>query len=215
MENNAVVLFSGGFDSIVLLHEVMNRGQKPFLLFFDYGQKNRIQEMNNAHYWARKYQLEMGILELPSINSWSKAKMLRDNQVAGEEIDKADESIQYIEMRNLIFLAYASSIAESIGAIDIYTAIIDGCYADGNARFVKSFDSMLFSITDQKIQVVAPFALNSKDQVKDYAVNVLGLDLAEILAHSISCNLPDSDGFPCGKCGDCESIRKYEQEIIS
>ena len=127
------------------------------------------------------------------------------------EYNKSDDKVQYIEMRNLIFLSYAVSYAQSQGILDIFAGIIDGCYEDGNMHFVKLFDTLIYSTTG--IQLIAPFGFFSKERVKDYAVNTLGLDLKEILDHSISCNLVDEFGRPCGKCGDCESIEKFRKEI--
>lgn len=208
MKPKALVLFSGGFDSVVTLHEVMRRGYEPELFFIDYGQRNKQQELSCAEYWKDKYKLQLGILKLNSF-SWSDSKLYKMNEIG--EYDKSDDKVQYIEMRNLIFLSYAVSYAQSQGILDIFAGIIDGQYEDSNMHFVKLFDTLIYSTTG--IQLIAPFGFMNKYELKDYAIKTLGLDLKEVLEHSISCNLVDVFGNPCGKCLDCKVIEEFHKEI--
>jgi 7-cyano-7-deazaguanine synthase len=202
----ALLLFSGGFDSVVLLHEVLQLGYNPELLFVEYGQRNHEWELAHAEYWKEKYNLQLNILPLNL--SWSNSALLTKGEISADEVDN-----QYLEMRNLIFLSYALSYAEHNKIWDIFFGILGGTYNDASPQFAKLFDSLAYNTTG--IQVSAPFSLYSKDQVKDYAVNVLHLDMKEILEHTISCNVPDpKTGEPCGICLDCKVINEYKKEFF-
>lgn len=209
MTNKSLLLFSGGFDSVVLLRQLISQGIKPELLFIDYGQKNRKEELKHTDYWADKYSLNAEVLTLPSFN-WSGSAIQSSSE---GEVDKADDSIQYIEMRNLIFSSYAISIAQSKGLIDIYMAILEGNYADSTPGFIKSLDAL--AMNSVGIQILAPFLYCGKFDLSDLVIEntVRGWSLREILDHSISCNLVDDEGKPCGECSDCKCIEEIKNNL--
>ncbi len=89
----AVVLNSGGFDSVCLLHDVVNSyyyQDQVLSVFFNYGQVNLEKERECAKNVARKLNVKHMEIEIAPI-SWSNSAMY----------SKGDK--EYLEMRNLIF----------------------------------------------------------------------------------------------------------------
>ena len=112
-----VVLNSGGFDSIVLLHEVCDSYKNATIhsLHFNYGEINSEEQDKCVDNVCKKLGVEDVRIQIPKL-SWTKNKFY-DN-------DKLEYESQYLEYRNLIFLSYAVSYAQSIGADKIYLAIL-------------------------------------------------------------------------------------------
>lgn len=193
-----VALNSGGFDSVVLLHDLKNLypDSEIHSLFFDYSQPNFEQESKCAENVAKLLGIKHTVISLPQFN-WSKSDML--NPVNAHKYVK--EENQYVEYRNLIFLSYALSYAQSIGAKFIFTAILKSelGYADTQPQFINNFNKL--SIESCGIKVVAPYQDKNKFDLATIAFE-LGVEPNSFF----SCNTPDENGKPCGKCGDCQAI---------
>ena len=54
MDNNAVIILSGGMDSVTTLAVAKDKGFTCYTLSFNYGQKS-ISELNAASYYSKKY----------------------------------------------------------------------------------------------------------------------------------------------------------------
>jgi len=115
----AVVLLSGGLDSATILYVAKNRGYKPNCLIFDYGQSHR-KEINKAkkiaHHARAKYYLVK--ISLP----WGGSSLLdgSKNIPKNRKIEKKEIPSTYVPARNIIFLSFAASYAEAIGAEAVF-----------------------------------------------------------------------------------------------
>jgi len=195
-----VMLNSGGYDSTILLHWLREINPKADIhcLFFNYGQKNSIREGICSQENSYKLGCSFSRIALPPI-TWTKGDFY-----SGEYSE--DESYtQYVEYRNLIFLSYAASYAQSIGAREIYVAFLTPSvgYVDTSKSFVKSFNSVL---KPSKIKVIAPFIEYTK-------YNLAGLAFKYNITEKdfFSCNVP-IHGHSCGQCGDCIAIKECMEE---
>lgn len=194
---NRIVVYSGGFDSLCLLYDLMEDKQDEdtvSLLYFNYGQKNVKEELRVVNKVANKFNIELNVIELPKFN-WSESSLVSGNN---------DVFNQYVPMRNVIFLSYALSLAESKGANEIYFAFInpggEEYYTDTSPEFIQWANE--FSLK-QGISVVAPFIDDTKIQL----VNYIG-DYNISKDDFFSCNVPKEDGTPCNICGDCLQINE-------
>ena len=194
-----LLLFSGGFDSTALLHRLLDEGHDVELVFFHYGQQGYTEECNRVTYWQQKYGLPLHFLDVSF--HWSRTDML-----AGGDGDG------YLEMRNLVFLSHALSLAQARGMDNLAIGIISALdmpqhYADCTPEFLGDFKRMMHRATG--IDLVAPYRNDPKALVaikvkREYGDHVL----REILDHTISCNYPDEHGTPCGECGECQSVEE-------
>ena len=126
-----ILLNSGGFDSIVLGNSLITSldDVEIISLFFNYGQRNLELERECSRKFADKNKLKH--YEINVSIPWTKSSMCNNN-------DTGDKFVEYVELRNVIFLSYAMSLAESVGADEIYSALIaDGTYADTTEKFVE------------------------------------------------------------------------------
>ena len=193
-----VVLNSGGFDSIVLINQLYLGFPNAEIhsLHFTYGARNTQQQLNCVNRVCEKLNINSMVIPLPEF-TWTKGNFYKE----GYTYDT-----QYVEYRNLVFLSYALSYAESIGATKIYLAVLKGSYKDNNGVFFNGLNS--FSIKNSGIEIVTPFRDLYKEDLLSLAVSALILP-----TDYFSCDVPNEKGEPCGECLDCKSLKDINSTL--
>ena len=191
--SKAVVLNSGGFDSVVLLHYLKRiQGENDLhSLHFLYGAKNEKQQLSRVDKVCKDLNIPNKVISLPKID-WSSHQFFEDNDHSYEN--------NYLEYRNLIFLSYALSYAEAIKADKVYIALLNhNIYPDTTIDFLRGINS--FSEING-ISVDAPFIFDNKTRLGHIA-SYLGLNSSDYF----SCDYP-KEGNPCGVCPDCVALEE-------
>lgn len=199
-----LLLFSGGFDSTILLLDNMRHGDDVTVMYVDYGQAVADAEISHMLYWVAKFNLPYEILRLPKL-AWSKSTMLGEKGTGNEWDD------EYVEMRNLIFLSYAISYAEAkeINQIEVGFINVPAHYPDTSPIFVDLMD--MVGRHSNGVRVQAPIDHMTKENLFEYA-KTAGYDLREVFDHTITCNtLVNRE--PCGECTGCKEIKKFEESL--
>ena len=199
----AVILLSGGLDSSTTLYYAIARGYECHCLIFDYGQKHK-KEILQAKSLARKAGSQMFLVKISL--PW-KGSALLDNKISvprGRALDAQGIPVTYVPGRNIIFLSFAASFAEAIGADTIFigaNAVDYSGYPDCRPEFIRSFQSMLArglktSMEGKALKVVTPLIHLSKAQIVTLAVK-----LKVPLQLTWSCY--NGKAKPCGVCDSC------------
>ncbi|MMZ46527.1 7-cyano-7-deazaguanine synthase [compost metagenome] len=196
---DAVILYSGGMDSTVLLHDLLKQGYRVHPLFFSYGQGATFGEKVKASYWLTKYNINAHLIFLPKMD-WTSSSTVKGS------------GTEYVEARNVIFLSYAMSYAEANKIPEIYTGFIGlNYYPDTDPLFVKMMNEVSTHVSG--VQIKAPYVRWGKDDVFQHALN-MGMDGLELLDNTISCNLAFND-ITCGECPDCLARADYRSWITA
>lgn len=196
-----VVLNSGGFDSTCLINHVfytLEKGSDIHSLHFTHGNRNAKQETKCVRKVCKKLGVENHTIKLPKM-SWTKGNFYSKGY---------DVHSQYLEYRNLIFLSYAISFAESIGAKRIYLAILKSHwgYNDTSKEFIRKINS----ISEQSgIKIITPFSNYDKDNLKKFVIDY-GIKVNEYF----SCDVPTIFGNRCNKCLDCQDLKSIESDLM-
>jgi 7-cyano-7-deazaguanine synthase len=202
----AIILLSGGLDSMVAGALAREAGYRLFALTIDYNQRHRV-ELRAAARVAAMLGVERHIV-LPLDLSQFGGSALTDDKIAVPKTGVAPGiPATYVPARNTIFLSVALGWAEAVGARDLVIGInaLDySGYPDCRPGFVAAFESMARQATKAGVEgegfhVHAPLVAMSKADIAREA-NRLGLDVSQ----SWSCYDPASDGRPCGRCDSCE-----------
>lgn len=197
--SKVVVLNSGGFDSVVLLNYLhyIQGETNIHSLHFLYGANNEEQQLKCVNRVCEKLGVTNKVLQLPKID-WTTSDFFTDKEY--------HKSSQYLEYRNLIFLSYALSYAESIKADKIYVAFINNSnYPDTSIEFLEGLNS--FCQPASGITIDAPFIFDSKFRLGHIA-KYLGITPDDYF----SCDKP-VDSKPCGKCLDCTALREISEQV--
>jgi 7-cyano-7-deazaguanine synthase len=201
----AIVLLSGGLDSMVAAGIAREQGFRVFALTIDYSQRHRI-ELQAAARVAAMVGAERHVV-LPLDLSQFGGSALTDSAIAvPKDGVAAGIPVTYVPARNTIFLSVALGWAEAVGARDLFIGInaLDySGYPDCRPAFVAAFEAMAAQATKAGVEgegfrVHAPLVSMTKADIAREAVR-LGLDAAQ----SWSCYDPLLDGRPCGACDSC------------
>ncbi len=197
---SSIVLLSGGLDSATALYLALSEGYQCRCLIFDYGQRHR-REIEAAKAVARraKCAYEIVKIKLPWGGSSLLDKKLALNPASGRQIPDT-----YVPARNIIFLSFALSYAEAIGAKAIFIGAhcqdYSG-YPDCRPEFFRSFSKVIATGTKagvgkRGIVVKAPLLNKNKSQIIK-----LGFKLNVPFELTWSCY--KGAGKSCGKCDSC------------
>lgn len=209
----AIVLFSGGLDSTVLLAMVLQAGRTCLALSFNYGQRH-IHELDAAHRIASHYKTEHKIITIEP-QHFSNTSLLSTDEVpknrSAEDIKAAGIPSTYVPARNTLFLAYALGQAEILGAQEIYfgaNALDSHPYPDCRKEYIDAFQVLMQLATKQAVEgnaprIVAPFLKYDKVDIIH-----LGHLLGAPMELSFSCYSPIDKSIPCETCDACNLRRE-------
>lgn len=200
----AIVLLSGGLDSITVLATATRQGYACRALSFDYGQRHNA-ELAAAKRIAQRYQVvEHKILNL-GLNAFG-GSALTDSAIDVPKALQDGIPVTYVPARNTIFLAYALGWAEVLHAHDVFigvNAVDYSGYPDCRPAFIQAFQDMAnlatkMGVEGEVIRIHTPLISLSKAEIIAQGTQ-LGVDYAD----TVSCYAADTSGRACGSCDAC------------
>lgn len=205
----AVVLLSGGLDSMVSAAIAREQGFIIHALSIDYGQRH-VRELDCARDIASRLGAERHVVLPLDLRRFGGSALTDDIAVPKGGVGD-DIPVTYVPARNLVFLALTAAFAESSGARDIFigvNALDYSGYPDCRPEFIASFAETARLGTKAGAEghaftIHAPLQHMTKADIARESAR-LGLDSA----WSWSCYDPAPDGSACGLCDSCRLRRK-------
>ncbi|MFZ2552952.1 7-cyano-7-deazaguanine synthase QueC [Psychrobacter urativorans] len=235
---NAVVLLSGGLDSVTCLYWAKERYACVTAISFDYGQRHNSELVaakaiaQNAGVAHRIIDLDIGQLGGSSLTDHSmsipdgdtdKLTTKSTNAAADASVDNEvdNDAIPntYVPARNTIFLSYALAVAEVTDANHIVIGVssVDySGYPDCRPEYIAAFERLAnlatkAGVTGHQLRIQTPLQQLSKAQTIELGIT-LGVDYAQ----TISCYQADAQGLACGICDSCVLRRQgFAQAKVS
>lgn len=195
-----VLIYSGGMDSTVLLHSLVEEGHAIHAMGVDYGQRHK-KELMYAETNARRLGVPWRIADLSPLRPLLAGSSQTDDSVPVPEGHYAAESMKatVVPNRNMIMLAVAAGYAMSIDAERVAYAAHAGdhaIYPDCRPEFTDALEHAIHLSDWRQVSLIRPFILVTKKDIADLGYS-LGVDFSE----TWSCY--KGGNFHCGKCGTC------------
>ena len=209
---SAVVLLSGGMDSMVCAALAREAGFTVLALTVDYHQRHRI-ELKAATRIAADLADRHLVVPL-DLSAFGGSALTADIAVPKAGVDDGIP-VTYVPARNTVFLSLALAWAEAEGARDLFVGVnaVDySGYPDCRPEFIAAFEALANRATKAGVEgdrftVHAPLLHMTKADIAREAAR-LGLDAG--LSHS--CYDPAADGAACGRCDACRlRARGFEE----
>jgi 7-cyano-7-deazaguanine synthase len=205
----AVVLLSGGIDSVTAMAIAMHEGYAVHALSFNYSQRHTI-EIEKARHSAsamgvkKHLVLDINLGAIGGSALTGSIAVPKDREVA--EMTRAIP-VTYVPARNTIFLSCALAWAEVLGVFDIFIGVHAQDYSgypDCRPEYINAFEQMANLAIKAaveghgRVRIHAPLLYLSKAEIIRRGI-ALGVDFS--LTHS--CYDPAPDGKACGRCDSC------------
>ena len=209
----AVVLLSGGLDSMVAAGLAIEAGFLVNALTIDYNQRHR-REIEAARVIASHIGAARHIVLPLDLRQFGGSALT--DEIAVPKGGVTDEiPVTYVPARNLVFLSLTLAWAEALGARDVFigvNALDYSGYPDCRPEFIEGFANLAELATKagaegERFTIHAPLQHLGKADIAREAER-LGLDAGM----SWSCYDPQPNGLACGTCDSCRLRRKgFEQ----
>ena len=200
----AVVLLSGGLDSMVCAGLAHEAGHDVIALTVNYNQRH-VCELGAAQRIVSALGISDHRIVPLDLRSFGGSALTSDDAVPKDGVGPGIP-VTYVPARNTIFLSLALGLAEARGARHIYTGVnaLDySGYPDCRPAFVQSFAATAnlatrAGVEGDPFQFETPLLHMTKADIASEAAR-LGLDAGL----SWSCYDPTPDGLHCGECDAC------------
>ena len=211
MKKDAVLILSGGMDSVTMLYDYQER--IAVAISFDYGSNHNAKEIPFAQLHCRRLGIEHLVIPLEFIHRYFDSSLLQGAEAIPEGHYAADNmKSTVVPFRNAIMLSVAVGLAESRHLNYVMMANHGGdhtIYPDCRPEFVKAFSDASVAGTYEKVEVWAPYTMLTKVDIAKRGKE-LGIDYSE----TWSCY--KGGDVHCGRCGTCmERKEALEQAGIA
>ena len=147
MKKDALIVLSGGMDSVSLLYDFADR--IALAVNFNYGSNHNAREAEMARINCRKLGIELIEIDLAFIGKYFKSSLLEGaDAIPTGEYDNENIRSTVVPFRNGIMLSVAAGIAESRGLAYVMMANHGGdhtIYPDCRPEFVSAMDNAISS----------------------------------------------------------------------
>lgn len=202
----AIILLSGGLDSVVSLASIRSEYSDILALTFNYGQKSFLAEKNSSEKIAAFYNVQHKIINLDwlseistsSLNTTDNVPFLSISDLEQEILtDKSSKSV-WVPNRNGLFVNIAATFAEALD----YDVVVIGAnkeesatFKDNSVEFINAINNSFKNSMNKNIKLIAP---------------LIDLDKTEIVNKAIKLKIPFDLITSCyvsniNHCGECES----------
>ena len=209
----AIVLLSGGLDSMVAAARAREDGHRLLALSIDYNQRHQV-ELAAARRIATALGAERHVVLPLDLRAFGGSALTAEIDVPKSGVG-GDIPVTYVPARNTIFLSLALGWAEAAGARDIYigvNALDYSGYPDCRPEFIAEFEKLAEIATKAGVEgepfhIRAPLQHMTKADIVREA-DRLGLDAGI----SWSCYDPAPGSLHCGLCDSCRLRHKGFEE---
>lgn len=199
-KHRALVVCSGGLDSVVAAKSAIFNGYEIELLHFQYGSRAEGPEVAAVKAVAEALDVPLRLFPLPIYRPEDSPLLRADSAIAGGE-EGAEFAHEWVPARNLAMLAVATALAEAGG---FETIVLGnnleeaGAYPDNEPEFIARFNDVLpFAVADGKrVRVVMPVGNLMKHEIV-----AMGHQFGAPLDKTWSCYRAGEQH--CGTCGPC------------
>ena len=204
----AVVLVSGGLDSMIAAASAREAGYRLLALSVDYNQRHRV-ELAAARRVASVLGAERHIILPLDLSAFGGSALTDDIAVPKDGVGTEDGGgipVTYVPARNTIFLSLALGWAEAAGSRDLFigvNALDYSGYPDCRPEFIAAFEGLAeiatkAGVEGQRFTIHAPLQHMTKADIVREGQR-LGVDMGL----SWSCYDPAPGGVHCGTCDSC------------
>lgn len=205
---NCVLLYSGGMDSMVLLHKALEKYNQIYILSFDYNQRHRKEIILAQEYVELIKQTTNKIKSHHIVNLGFYSELASTSSLTNKNIDVPKmkdiighpQSVTYVPNRNMVMLSIASGYAESVKASDVLTAVVAldnlSGYWDTTPEFVNNFNNTIHLNRLNSITIQSPLVnMTKEDIIRE------GVRLKADFSKSWTCY--EGQEAACGVCPSC------------
>jgi len=210
----ALVVCSGGLDSVTLAYKVAEKDSLTSLLSFDYGQRHS-KEVDFAKHCADQLSVPHIVIDLSQVGAQLTGSALTDDiDIPDGHYAEDSMKITVVPNRNAIMMTIAFGLATSQGADAVAMAVHGGdhfIYPDCRPEFIESFATMQKHALDglSDIELYTPFLHTNKTEIARQAQQY-NVPIDE----TWSCY--KGDDIHCGRCGTCvERIEAFHLAGVS
>ncbi len=209
----AVVLVSGGLDSMISAASAKAAGYRVLALSVDYNQRHKV-ELAAAARVAEALGAERHIVLPLDLSAFGGSALTADIAVPKDGVQPGIP-VTYVPARNTIFLSLALGWAEAAGARDLFigvNALDYSGYPDCRPEFIAAFEGLAeiatkAGVEGQPFKIHAPLQHMTKADIVREGTR-LGVDMGL----SWSCYDPTPEGLHCGECDSCRLRSKGFEE---
>jgi len=213
MKNKAIILLSGGLDSLVSLACAKDEYNIVSALTFDYGQRAAAKEIQTSKIIAEYFNIEHKVIEVPwlkeitdtsLVNTGQDLPELNSDELDNPELTNNSAKNVWVPNRNGVFLNIAACFADSFN----FSHIIFGAnkeegttFPDNTQEFIDKINASFEFSTMAKPKVFAPLINYDKTEIIK-----LALDIKAPLTLVRSCYTGEEKH--CGKCESCLRLKR-------
>jgi 7-cyano-7-deazaguanine synthase len=203
--SKAVVLVSGGMDSVTALYHTADMFDLVAAVSFDYGAKHNDREIPFAAVHCRKLRVRHEVISLAFIDQLFTSDLLKSGgEVPDGHYEESTMRQTVVPFRNGIMMAIVAGFAESIGAQGLVIAAHSGdhaIYPDCREDFMTSMGEAIRLGTYEQVEVIRPFIRMNKAEIAKRGKE-LGVD------YSLTWSCYRGGDLHCGTCGTCVERRE-------
>ncbi len=212
MSKRAVVLLSGGLDSLVSVAAASEYCKVELALTFDYSQRALEEEIEAAAQISEFYNIEHRVIKLPFLAEITNNALTNASRnLDFEKPDEASARAVWVPNRNGLFLNIAASFSDAYGFDYIIIGANKeeaGTFSDNSAEFLKVADGFFEYSTLKHPKILAPL-----EKLEKYEIINLAVEKKAPLEYLKSCyNSKKISGLK--HCGKCESCRRLRDAIL-
>lgn len=220
----AVVVLSGGQDSMTCLALALSRHDRVTAVSFDYGQKHAV-ELQMASIQCQMAKVEQIIVDVRFFGKLVTSALTDDDtdEESCSGVHPANDSLpaSFVPNRNALFLTIAHAIAQERKAGYLYTGVCQTDYSgypDCRQAFISMLEDTLNIGYETDIQIVTP--MMNVDKAETFAMaERLGV-VREVIELSHTCYNGDRDvrhewGYGCGHCPACKIRERGYREFVA